>query len=131
MFEQDLIEAENEVVISSPGINLQKVERLIYLMKPRQETGVKITVITENPDRAMFGNAAFLYSLIEQMKLAGINVVCAENKVECFAVIDRSLVWHGGMNILGKEDIWDNLIRVKDLKAAAELLVMAFGKEEE
>lgn len=34
-------------------------------------------------------------------------------------------VWHGGMNLLGKEDVWDNLIRVKDRKAAAELLIMA------
>jgi len=130
VFEQDMIEAEKEVVISSPGINTQKIERLIYLMKPRQETGVKITVITENPDRAMFGNTAFFFSLIEQMKLSGINVVCAESEIECFAVIDRSLVWHGGMNLLGKEDVWDNLIRIKDLKAAAELLVIAFGKGE-
>ena len=52
----------------------------------------------------MLGNAAFTYSLIEQMKSAGINVVSAENEVECFAVFDRSLVWHGGMNLLGKED---------------------------
>lgn len=28
------------------------------------------------------------------------------------AVIDDYLVWHGGMNLLGKEDVWDNLIRV-------------------
>ena len=35
------------------------------------------------------------------------------------------LVWHGGMNLLGKEDAWDNLIRVKDSKAASELLIMA------
>ena len=41
-------------------------------------------------------------------------------------MIDGSLVWHGGMNLLGKEDSWDNLIRVKDRKVASELLEMAF-----
>jgi superfamily II DNA or RNA helicase len=128
VFEQDIIEAENEIVISSPGITMQKVERLIYLIKLRQEAGVKITVITGNPDNAMFGNAAFAYSLIEQMEIVGISVVCSDNRTECFSIIDRSLVWHGGMNLLGKEDIWDNLIRVKDSKAAAELLEMSFGK---
>ena len=35
------------------------------------------------------------------------------------------------MNLLGKEDAWDNLIRVKDLKAAAELLVLSFGECDE
>ena len=34
------------------------------------------------------------------------------------------IVWHGGMNLLGKEDAWDNLIRVKDAKAASELLAL-------
>lgn len=47
--------------------------------------------------------------------------------MEHFAVIDGSLVWHGGMNLLGKEDARDNLIRVKDRKAASELLEMSFG----
>ena len=129
VFEQDMIEAENEIVISSPSIIMQKIERLIYLMKPRQETGVKITVITENPEDTMFGNTTFLYSLIDQMRSAGINVVCSDDVIECYAVIDRSIVWHGGMNLLGKEDVWDNLIRVKDIKAAAELLVLSFGKK--
>jgi hypothetical protein len=130
-FEQDIIEAENEIVISSPGITMQKIERLIFLAKPIQEAGVKITVITENPDNVLLGNATFTYTLIEQMKSAGINIVCADNEVECYAVFDRSLVWHGGMNLLGKEDIWDNLIRVKDLKAAAELLALSFGNNTE
>ena len=55
VFEQDIIEAENEIVISSPGIIMQKIERLIFLAKPRQEAGVKITVITNNPDNTLLG----------------------------------------------------------------------------
>ena len=128
VFEQDLAEAEHEIVISSPKVNRKKIGRLIYIMKSRQEAGVKITVITENPENTMFEDTTFLHSLIEQMKLAGINVVCSDDVVECYAVIDRLLVWHGGMNLLGKEDIWDNLIRIKDIKAAAELLELSFGK---
>ena len=40
-------------------------------------------------------------------------------------MIDDQLVWHGGMNLLGKEDAWDNLMRTKDSDAAQELLLMA------
>jgi hypothetical protein len=39
----------------------------------------------------------------------------------------RLCVWHGGMNLLGKADVWDNLIRVKDTQAAAELLEISFS----
>lgn len=46
---------------------------------------------------------------------------------ECFAVIDDELVWHGGMNLLGKADVWDNLMRIRDYQVAAELLEIALG----
>ena len=128
IFEQDLAEAEKEIVISSPDIIQKKIDRLIYLMKPRQEAGVKIIVITENPENNTHGNVMFLQSLIQQMKDVGIIVRFTENETEHFAVIDQLLVWHGGMNLLGKEDVWDNLMRVKDIKVAAELLEMALAQ---
>ena len=37
-------------------------------------------------------------------------------------MIDDDLVWHGGMNLLGKEDFWDNLIRINSAEVTAELL---------
>lgn len=46
---------------------------------------------------------------------------------ERFAVIDDELVWHGGMNLLGKVDSWDNLMRIKEHRVAAELLEIALG----
>lgn len=50
---------------------------------------------------------------------------------ERFAVIDHALVWHGGVNLLAKEDVWDNLMRIKNEQGAAELLEIAFGSNEE
>ena len=45
---------------------------------------------------------------------------------EMHIVLDDGVyvVWHGGMNLLGKADIYDNLIRVENEQAAAELLEM-------
>ncbi len=126
VFERDLIEADKEIVISSPQLTRDKVMRFIDIVKARQESGVKITVITENPERAKFGNTSFLHTLVEQLKEAGSRVKLSEGEAEHFAVIDQLLVWHGGMNLLGKEDAWDNLIRVRDEKAAVELLAIAF-----
>ena len=87
--------------------------------------GVTITVITENPENNLYENTLVTYFLIDEMRNVGINVKTVKNDEEHYAVIDSLLVWHGGMNLLGKEDAWDNLIRVKDSKAAAELLIMA------
>lgn len=127
-FERDLNGAERQIVICSPKITREKTERFISLVKPIQERGVQVTVITTHPENTMYESAAYLYFLVEQLKSAGISVKLTEDETEHFTVLDGSLVWHGGINLLGKADVWDNLIRVQDRKAAAELLELAFGK---
>lgn len=125
VFEHDLVQAEKEIVISSPKLRKDKVERFIDLVKARQEAGVNVTVITQEPENNLYENPLVTYLLIDEMKKVGIHVKTVKNDDEHYAVIDGLLVWHGGMNLLGKEDAWDNLIRVKDSKAASELLIMA------
>lgn len=39
--------------------------------------------------------------------------------------------WHGGMNLLGKADVWDNLMRIRNSQVATELLEIALGCSEE
>lgn len=63
--------------------------------------------------------------MIENMRLAGIHIILKEEVIEHFAIIDDELVWHGGMNLLGKEDVWDNLMRIQSTQVAAELLEIA------
>ena len=57
----------------------------------------------------------------------GINVIPLDEILEHFAVIDDDIVWHGGVNLLGHDDIWDNLIRIKSPIVAAELLDLSLG----
>lgn len=126
-FELDIVEAEKMIVISSPEIRQDKIERLLLLIKGRQETGMRVTVITTNPENVVYGNPDVCYKLISEMQKVGINVVTKAEVEERFAVIDDELVWHGGMNLLGKVDIWDNLMRIKEHQVAAELLELALG----
>ena len=125
------MEAEKSIVISSPNIRQEKIDRLIDLVKERQEHGVSVTVITTDPEKVLCGNAAMCYELIREVQEVAINVVIKEEVEERFAVIDEELVWHGGMNLLGKEDVWDNLMRIKNHQVAAELLELVFCITEE
>jgi len=126
IFEQDLVEAEKKIVISSPEINIEKIERFIFLVKSKQEAGVQVVVITTESENISYGSPDVCNELVEQLKLAGIIVKLQEEIEEHFAVIDDELVWHGGMNLLGKEDVWDNLMRIKNHQVAAELLEIAW-----
>ena len=60
--------------------------------------------------------------MIDYMRRNGIRVRTTNVENEHYAIIDQRLVWHGGMNLLGKEDVWDNLIRADNSQAAAELM---------
>ena len=126
VFGQDLVEADKEIVISSPLLNQNKINRFIQIIKSRQESGVRITVVTRNPEDNIYDNPTFIYALISQMNDAGVRVLISADEPPSFAAIDKLLVWHGSINLLGKEDASDNLIRVKDSKAAAELLELVF-----
>ena len=126
VFERDIIEAEKKIIVSSPELTQKKIERFIYLLKPRQEAGVDVTVITTEPENIAYGSADFCQGLIEQIRNAGIKVILKDEVAEHFAIMDEELVWHGGMNLLGREDAWDNLMRIKSAQVAAELLEIAF-----
>lgn len=131
VFERDLIEARKRIIVSSPDITQNKTERFVYLVKPRQEAGVDVTVITTEPENISYGSVDFYLSLIENLWMRGIHVILREEVIEHFAIIDDELVWHGGMNLLGKEDVWDNLMRIRSQQVAAELLEIALDKAAE
>lgn len=47
---------------------------------------------------------------------------------ERYAVIDNEIVWYGSMNLLSKDDVEDNIMRVVSKRIAAELLEISFKK---
>ena len=123
-FESDLVGANKTIVISSPLLDYSKVNRFISIVQKRQDDGVSITVFTQIADNYLYGNIDDVNEIILMMNQQGIKIVQLEEISSCFAVIDNELVWHGGMNLLGKVDSWDNLIRIIDKDIAAELIGM-------
>ena len=128
IFERDIVEAGKKIIVSSPELTQDKVARFIYLVKPRQEAGVSITVITTEPENVSYGSPEFHQGLVKEMEESGIYVIVKDEVAEHFAVIDDELVWHGGMNLLGREDAWDNLMRIRSFQIAEELLEIALVK---
>ena len=93
------------------------------------EDGVYVDTLNLMPNlQNQIRSMEFCQRLIQKMQESGIHVMVKEEVIEHFAIIDDELVWHGGMNLLGKEDAWDNLMRIKSGHVAAELLEIAWKK---
>lgn len=127
VYEKDLLQANKEVVISSPGLNQAKVNVFVRLIKQRQEDGVKVTVVTLNPEGYPEEKVEDTKTLVQILENCGIKVKLQEHMHEHFAIIDDEIVWYGSMNLLSRAKADDNLMRVKSKDAVQELLEMTFG----
>ncbi len=128
---KDIEEANSAVVVSSPRLNNQKVDRIIKMLGKRRELGVKVTIVTWHPDAYKYGKDDVRMVLLERLRKAGFEIRLVEENCEHYAVIDNEIVWYGSVNLLSKEDAEDNLMRVCSKDIAAELLEMTFGSETE
>lgn len=128
---KDLEEANSAVVVSSPRLNNQKVDRIINMLGKRRELGVEVTIVTWHPDAYKYGKDDVRMELMERLRKAGFEIRLVEETCEHYAVIDNEIVWYGSVNLLSKEDAEDNLMRVCSKDIAAELLEMTSGSEVE
>ena len=127
VYEKDLLEANKEIIISSPGLNHAKVDVFVKHIKQRQEDGVKLTVITLNPEEYPEEKIEDTKRLVEILKNCGVKIKLQEHLHEHFAIIDEEIVWYGSMNFLSRAKVDDNLMRVKSKDVAQELLERSFG----
>lgn len=124
---KDLLDANKNIIISSPAISGQKVYELINMLKEKQASGVQITIVTWTPDSYGFGDAAYWMQLHEDMCKAGFYIKTVEESCERFAVIDQEVVWYGNINLLAKTKVDDSIMRVLSNEIAGELMEIIFG----
>lgn len=129
VYRKDLLEANKNIVISSPAISGSKVYELIDFLRDKQMAGVEVTIVTWESDSYGFGDAGFWMQLHEEMRQAGFYIKIVDESCEHFAIIDQEIVWYGSMNLLAKSNADDSMMRVQSKKIALELMKLTFGKE--
>lgn len=109
-FVSDLSQCKRSVVISCPkvkiGRQIQIAERLIDLAT----NGMEVVLYTkeENEDTL-------------RLQHQGISVIIISHLPLHAAIIDKSTIWYGSVNILGFHSVEDNLIRFKNPEIAISL----------
>ena len=124
VFRQDIHEANKSIIISSPQLDEKKVLSFIELIKDRQEKGISVIVFTKQTEDP------YTNHLIDLLYGNGVFVEIYPDLDSYFAIMDQEIVWHGGMNLLGKSNIYDSLMRVKSHTIAEELIFNHTGAED-
>ena len=126
VFERDVAQADTEIVISSPGIGVKGVHRILKTLEERHDSGVKITLLTLSADNYPQQRIEKTKGLITELIESGVTVLEKTGMHEHFAVIDREIVWYGSVNLLSNAKEEDGLMRVKSREIAQELLEIGF-----
>jgi len=110
-FVSDLSQCKHSVVISCPKVRIgrqtQIAERLIDL----SSNGIEVVLYTrdENDDTRRLLHQGIIVITINHLSLHA-------------AIIDKSTIWYGSVNILGYHSVEDNLIRFRNPEIATNLL---------
>ena len=123
-FIKDILSAKKEIVISSVSLTSNRIFELADTLKNVQANGVKIKVVTYE-ENIRNDNTRRL-KLIQDMRDYGFEVSLVEDTCLKYCVIDSAIVWYGSINYLGKTDVEENAMRIKDKNIADSLLYQTF-----
>lgn len=130
VYKRDLLEASKDVIISSPVLNQAKINSFVKLIEQRQKDGVKMIVVTLNPEVYEVypeEKVEDTKALVQTLENCGIKVMLKDHMHEHFAIINYEVIWYESMNLLSRARADDNTIRVRSKDTVQELLEMTFG----
>ena len=121
-FEKDLYLARRSVIIESPFITLRRIDELLPVLTKLRRKGVAVTINTRNPIEhdAEYETQALV--AIEQLQGLGVKVLYTVKHHRKLAIIDGSIAWNGGLNILSQHGSCEIMWRVASEDIADQLL---------
>lgn len=119
VFSQDIRNSQKEIHIVTPYLHIAQVKRFLSLIPD----GVTATVITGNEESFKPDTWVKIQSAIDLLRQNQVQVISSPKVYQRYAVIDRQLVWYGGINYLGFEKAAQGAMRLSSTELAKELLI--------
>lgn len=121
-FIQDLKTAQREVIIESPFITSKRVAELLPILNKIRSKGVRVVINTRAPQEhdSPFNDIA--REAIKELQKIGVDVLFTGGHHRKLAIIDRSLLWEGSLNILSQNDSCEIMRRTRSSSLALHLL---------
>ena len=125
-FSVDIANAQKEILLTSPYLHIAQVKRFLKLL-PKD---VQLTVVTG--DETSFKLEAWekVSNAVNLLEDNGATVILQPKVYQRFAVIDKSFLWYGGINLLGFDKAAHGAMRLQSVELAKELTDRAYGEQE-
>src|SRR3989338_3520870 len=122
-FMQDLEYCQREVVIESPYITTERMRTFDRLFEKLIKKGVKIYIITRNPNEHELGMEIQSEDAISWCEQVGVQVfLIAGNHHRKLALLDRKVLWEGSLNILSQNKSREIMRRIESPELTMQML---------
>lgn len=121
-FIKDLSQARSEVIIESPFITSQRMYSLMPSFQKLINRKVKVYVFTRDPNEHDVSMRQQAESEIRKFETMGVQVLLpVEYSHRKLAIIDRSVLWEGSLNILSQTYSREIMRRIVSDQMAQEM----------
>ena len=122
-FIKDLKHCHSEVIIESPFITNRRVSQLFGILEKLKERKVRVAINTRDPEEHdsdyMREEAREALSSLQHI---GVHVMFTENHHRKLAVIDRSIVYEGSLNVLSQNNSKEIMRRIESVQLAWHMI---------
>lgn len=122
-FITDLLHCKKETIIESPFITYSRVKMLAPVFKKLLKRNVRVYLITKDPDDLDEDAAYYAQRQLEFLYHMGVQVIiCKDNHHRKLAIIDRTILYEGSLNILSQSDSREIMRRIESKRTAHEMI---------
>ena len=121
-FVKDLSNAVSEVIIESPFISAKRINALYPSFRVAAKRGVHIVINTKHPSELDDQNAYYALQAIERLQAIGVTVLYTGGHHRKLAVVDRTVLWEGSLNILSQNDSCEIMRRIASAVLADQMI---------
>ena len=121
-FTKDLLRAKHEVVIESPFITTERMNKLVPVFNRLVKRGVKVYVITRDPKEHQPPYIKQSEREIQHFERIGVQtLICLGKHHRKLAIIDRKILWEGSLNILSQNNSREIMRRIEGSNHAKDM----------
>lgn len=121
-FLRDLRQCQHEVIIESPFVTTRRLATLLPTLKKLKDQHTRVIINTRDPEEHESEYMRLqAHSAISQLQHIGIHVLYTVGHHRKLAIIDRSILFEGSLNILSQNDSCEVMRRVESTELAWQM----------
>jgi PLD-like domain len=117
-FLKDAASCHNELIIESPFMTTRRLNYLLPHLKKLVNRGVKVVINTRHPSEHEEYLKSEAETAITWLQNAGVTILFTGGHHRKLAIVDRTILWEGSLNILSYNESCEIMRRIDSTEVA-------------